>query len=164
MAVVLQIEWQGSDPPRRLDDFACRVRREWSFPKRTWFRRPRPPVYRDLATYDLRDLSSPTIHLIEDLRVVARRERGGAAGERAGGEQRKGADFHDFLRGQGLRLGRARGPIRVVDHLGQEFALPTGKDAVALCRCGGSQKKPFCDGSHRHNGFAACDLALPKQS
>jgi CDGSH-type Zn-finger protein len=24
---------------------------------------------------------------------------------------------------------------------------------VAFCRCGGSQNKPFCDGSHRTNGF-----------
>jgi CDGSH-type Zn-finger protein len=55
-----------------------------------------------------------------------------------------------------------QGPVRVVDHLGQEFVLPTNKETVALCRCGGSQKKPFCDGSHRHNGFAACELAQPK--
>jgi len=56
-----------------------------------------------------------------------------------------------------------QGSIRVIDHLGQEFTLPIGKDAVALCRCGGSRIKPFCDGSHRHNGFAACELAQPKQ-
>jgi len=29
---------------------------------------------------------------------------------------------------------------------------PTGK-GVALCRCGGSQNKPFCDGTHGRNGF-----------
>lgn len=25
--------------------------------------------------------------------------------------------------------------------------------AIALCRCGGSSKKPFCDGTHRQKGF-----------
>jgi len=33
---------------------------------------------------------------------------------------------------------------------GQELAA---KDTMRLCRCGGSQNKPFCDGTHRTNGF-----------
>ena len=28
------------------------------------------------------------------------------------------------------------------------------KEAVTLCRCGGSQNKPYCDGSHAKNGFS----------
>jgi CDGSH-type Zn-finger protein len=51
------------------------------------------------------------------------------------------------------------GPVRVVDHLGNEFPIPAGKDAVALCRCGHSHTKPFCDGSHRSCGFQAPGLA-----
>jgi uncharacterized Fe-S cluster protein YjdI len=27
------------------------------------------------------------------------------------------------------------------------------QDTVALCRCGGSKNKPFCDGTHNTNGF-----------
>lgn len=34
----------------------------------------------------------------------------------------------------------AEGPIEV-------------KPVMALCRCGGSRNKPFCDGSHNRNGF-----------
>lgn len=29
------------------------------------------------------------------------------------------------------------------------------KPAVALCRCGGSANKPFCDGTHKRNGFVS---------
>jgi CDGSH-type Zn-finger protein len=53
---------------------------------------------------------------------------------------------------QGLRL-------RVTDHEGREFALPTGKKAVALCRCGQSESRPFCDGSHKKCGFQAAERA-----
>jgi CDGSH-type Zn-finger protein len=51
------------------------------------------------------------------------------------------------------------GPIRIVDHRGNEFPLPTGKKGVALCRCGQSKTKPFCDGSHKECGFSAAELA-----
>ena len=36
-------------------------------------------------------------------------------------------------------------------HLGQPLPAPP---QVALCRCGGSARKPFCDGSHAANGFS----------
>lgn len=38
----------------------------------------------------------------------------------------------------------------VRNHLGHELQLPP---QLALCRCGGSARKPFCDGSHATSGF-----------
>jgi len=43
------------------------------------------------------------------------------------------------------------GGVRVVDAEGN--VLFEGERA-ALCRCGGSANKPFCDGTHKTNGFS----------
>lgn len=34
----------------------------------------------------------------------------------------------------------------------------TPKETMALCRCGGSNNKPFCDGTHKNNGFSSAKL------
>lgn len=45
-----------------------------------------------------------------------------------------------------------KGPVQVVEAQGKP--LPVQQDqAVALCRCGHSSNKPFCDGSHQKVGF-----------
>jgi CDGSH-type Zn-finger protein len=53
------------------------------------------------------------------------------------------------------------GPVTVVDHQGNVFSPPPGKETIALCRCGVSKNKPFCDGSHRDCGFQAAGVAPP---
>jgi CDGSH-type Zn-finger protein len=51
------------------------------------------------------------------------------------------------------------GPVTITDHQGNRF-VPTGdKPVIALCRCGHSARKPFCDGAHRTAGFVAENLA-----
>ena len=46
-----------------------------------------------------------------------------------------------------------RGDVVLQDHEGQ--TLDAGRDPLALCRCGRSQLKPFCDGTHRVARFSA---------
>jgi CDGSH-type Zn-finger protein len=53
-----------------------------------------------------------------------------------------------------------QGNVKIVDHQGNEFAIPPGKDTIALCRCGQSKRKPFCDGTHKACNFMAAELAV----
>ncbi len=52
---------------------------------------------------------------------------------------------------------QVRGRFKIVLPSGQ--ALETGEEAW-LCRCGASQTKPFCDGTHSQIGFAAASAAV----
>ena len=53
------------------------------------------------------------------------------------------------------------GPVTIIDAAGQAFTIDGSKPGIALCRCGQSQRKPFCDGSHKGCGFQAADRATP---
>ena len=46
-----------------------------------------------------------------------------------------------------------RGPITLRDQDGNEIALD--RTPIALCRCGKSRIRPFCDGSHKLVRFQA---------
>lgn len=46
-----------------------------------------------------------------------------------------------------------RGAFRLTDQDGNE--LEARRDTVALCRCGKSRIRPFCDGTHQLIGFRA---------
>ncbi len=47
---------------------------------------------------------------------------------------------------------RISGSFTIRDAQGNAFDL-SGRESIALCRCGGSANKPFCDGTHNRNGF-----------
>ncbi|MBN2194090.1 MAG: CDGSH iron-sulfur domain-containing protein [Polyangiaceae bacterium] len=61
---------------------------------------------------------------------------------------------------------RTNGPLIVEgscdlrDQNGRSYTLP-GTETFALCRCGGSAKTPFCDGTHVRNGFVSPSLEVP---
>jgi CDGSH-type Zn-finger protein len=46
-----------------------------------------------------------------------------------------------------------RGPVRLVDPDGE--VVQPRRETVALCRCGKSRLRPFCDGTHKLIDFRA---------
>jgi CDGSH-type Zn-finger protein len=57
---------------------------------------------------------------------------------------------------------KVTGPIRLIDADGNEYELPDDGEPIALCRCGGSKTKPFCDSTHKTNCFEAAERAISK--
>ena len=58
-----------------------------------------------------------------------------------------------------FRVEAPEGSIEMVDADGNHYDL-TGKQQFALCRCGGSANKPFCDGTHSKIGFQGAEAAV----
>jgi CDGSH-type Zn-finger protein len=58
-----------------------------------------------------------------------------------------------------FRVEAPEGSVELVDADGRQYDL-TGKPNFALCRCGGSVNKPFCDGTHSRVGFQAAEAAV----
>ena len=56
---------------------------------------------------------------------------------------------------------KVEGDFEIVDKNGNVYDL-AGRDVVSICRCGRSQNKPFCDGSHKgHFEHEAIAFSLP---
>ena len=56
---------------------------------------------------------------------------------------------------------KVEGDFELVDRTGTPYDLG-GREIISICRCGLSQNKPFCDGSHKnHFEHNAVAFALP---
>lgn len=69
------------------------------------------------------------------------------------------SDVKILVRDNGPLL--VQGAFALVDVEGASFSLDSNKPAIALCRCGHSERKPFCDGSHGRCGFQAVTRVPP---
>jgi CDGSH-type Zn-finger protein len=64
------------------------------------------------------------------------------------------ADIEIKVRDNGPYL--IKGNCTVMDAEGNPYEV---QETIALCRCGHSGKKPFCDGTHRSTGFQSAPRA-----
>jgi CDGSH-type Zn-finger protein len=53
------------------------------------------------------------------------------------------------------------GPVELKDAEGSKYPA---QERMALCRCGASTTKPFCDGTHSKIGFQAAEKAVPESA
>ena len=53
---------------------------------------------------------------------------------------------------------RIEGDFTICDPDGGVFGL-AGRTVISLCRCGHSERKPFCDGTHSKAGFQSAEKA-----
>lgn len=51
------------------------------------------------------------------------------------------------------------GPITLEDAQGNSYTIE--KPVIALCRCGASENRPFCDGAHGRCNFQSAERATP---
>ena len=54
------------------------------------------------------------------------------------------------------------GEVELLDVNGEKVDT-TGKPRIALCRCGASVTKPYCDGTHSKVGFQAAEAAVAQE-
>jgi len=54
-----------------------------------------------------------------------------------------------------------KGVVELIDADGNAFPV---ENRMALCRCGASTTKPFCDGTHSKIGFQAAEKAVPESA
>jgi CDGSH-type Zn-finger protein len=51
------------------------------------------------------------------------------------------------------------GEVELIDADGNKYPV---EKRMALCRCGASTEKPFCDGTHSKIGFQAAEKVVPE--
>ncbi len=54
-----------------------------------------------------------------------------------------------------------KGEVELKDADGNSYPV---EKRMALCRCGASSEKPFCDGTHSKIGFQAAEKAVPESA